>query len=287
MHRHVKVAKEKPEEKKSSMKWWITAGVLAFVLVCAFIGITLWLGLNVESEDNNRGNNNANFNKKDMSSSARTEKQQVVLGTADQKIGDGSQGEESDGKHIQKKQDDKSGVTPTTELLGSPDKDLGEDAYVEEVHKSQKISEENNVPVDTTVVNRKESLTSGSPLYPQPIPETPAFVPEEPTPEETVTTETASTSVTISRQNASEQESTPVSSTGIDTEKAYDIRQQIFDKPDNNTDDLLETLFHNPTQENRPSFEEDVDNSFRGEENTDIRQFFISDAANEKRENID
>jgi hypothetical protein len=288
MHRHVKVAKEKPEEeKKSNMKWWIIAGVLAFISVCAFIGITLWLGLNVASEDNNNGNNNANFNKKEMSSSARTEKQPVVLGTADQKIGEGSQGEQTDGKHTKKKHGDKLGVMVTTELFESPDKDLGEDAYVEEVHKSQTRSEENNVPTDTTVINHKEPLTSGSPLYPQPIPETPVFVPEGPTVGKTITPETVPTSVTNSQQKASEEGSTSVSSTGMDTEKEPDIIQKIFNKPEHNADELLDALFHNPTQENRPaSFEDDIDNSFLRQENKDIRQFYISDAVNEKGEHF-
>jgi len=284
MHRHVKVAKEKPEEKKNSnIKWWITAGVLALIAVCAFIGITLWLGLNVESEDNNKGNNNnANLNKKEMSSSARTEKQQVVLGTADHKISEGSQGEESDGKRMEKKQGDKLGVTTTTELFESPDKDLGEDAYVEEVQKPQTRNEENVVPTDITAINRKE-LTSGSPLYPQPIPETPGFVPEEPRVEDSVTTETVPTIVTNSRQNAS----TPVNSTGLDTEKESDILKKDFNKPEHNIDELLDALFHNPTEENRPvPSEEETGNTFLRQENKDIRQFYISDAVNEKGEHF-
>jgi len=284
MHRHVKVAKEKPEEKKNSnMKWWITAGVLALISVCAFIGITLWFGLNVESEDNNRGNNNANFNKKEMSSSTRTEKQQVVLGTADHKISEGNQGEESDGKRMKKKQGDKLGVTATTELFESADKDLGEDAYVEEVQKPQTRNKENDVPTDITVINRKEPLTSGSPLYPQPIPETPGFVPEEPRVEDSRTTETVPKIVTNGRQNAS----TPVNSTGLDTEKESDKLQNDFNKPEHNIDELLDALFHNPTEENRPvSPEEETDNTFLRQENKDRRQFYISDAVNEKDEHF-
>ena len=280
MHRHVKVVKEKPEEKKSNMKWWLTAGVLALVAVCAFIGITLWLGLNVGSEESSKGSNNAKFNKKEMSSSARTEKQQVVPGTADHKISEGSQGEESDGKRKKKKQGDKLGTTKTTELFESSDRDLGEDAYVEEVQKSQTRSEEDDVPIDTTAINHKESLTSGSPLYPQPIPETPGFVPEEPRVEESVTTESVPTTVTI---NAA----TPVSSTGKDTEKESVVLNKEFNKPEHNIDELLDALFHNPTEENRPvSFEEETDNTFLRQENKNIRQFFISDAVNEKGEHF-
>lgn len=283
MHRHVKVAKEKPEEKKNSnMKWWITAGVLALISVCAFIGITLWLGLNLESEDSNRGNNNANFNKKEMPSSARTEKQQVVLGTADHKISEGSQGEESDGKRMKKKNNDKLGVTATTELFESPDKDLGEDAYVEEVQKPQTRNEENDVPTDITAINHKE-LTSGSPLYPQPIPETPGFAPEELRVEDSVTTETVPTIVTNSQQNAS----TPVNSTGLDTEKESDILKKDFNKPEHNLDELLDAFFHNPTEENTPvSSEEETDDTFLHPENKDIKQFYISDAVNEKGEHF-
>lgn len=278
MHRHVRVAKEKPEEKKkSNMKWWITAGVLALIAVCAFIGITLWLGLNVESEDNIKSNTNANFNKKEMSSSARTEKQKVVLGTADHKISEGNQGEESDGKRMKKKQGDKLGVTATTELFEGPDKDLGEDAYVEEVQKPQ------NIQTDTTAINRKESLTSGSPLHPQPIPETPDFVPEEPIVEDSVTTETDPTIVTNSRQNAS----TPVSSTGLDTEKESDILEKNFNKPEHNIDELLDALFPSPTEENRPvSFEEETDNTFVHQKDKDIKQFYMSDAVNDKGEHF-
>lgn len=283
MHRHVKVAKEKPEEKKNmNTKWWITAGVLALIAVCAFVGITLWLGLNIESEDSNKGNNNANLNKKEMSSSARTEKQQVVLGTADHKISEGSQGEESDDKRMKKKQGDKLGVTAPKELFESPDKDLGEDAYVEEVKKPQTRNEENDVPTDITAINRKE-LTSGSPLYPQPIPETPGFVPEEPGVEDSITTETFPTIVTNSRQNAT----TPVNSTELDTEKESDTLKKDFNKPEHDIDELLDALFHNPTEENRPaSSEEETDNTFLRQENKDIRQFYITDAVNEKGEHF-
>jgi hypothetical protein len=282
MQRHVRVAKEKPE-KSSHMKWWISVGVLAFVSVCAFIGITLWLGLSMESEDSsNTVIKNNNFNEEKMPSAVRTEKQQVVLGAANQKINEDHQWEESGGKHMRKKQDDELEVETTTELVY---KDFGEEAYVEEVHKSQTTREKENIPTDTAI-HRKDALTSGSPLYPQPIPETPTFVPGDSTAGETATPKTEPTTAGNSRQNYSEHETTPptlpYSSTGVATQKEPDLEQQIFSKPEHATGELLNT-----TEENNPlSSEEDIVSAFLGQGNKDMRHFDISDAVNEKGEHF-
>jgi len=295
MQRHVKVAKEKSKEKNSNMKCWITAGVLAFVSVCAFIGVTLWLGLSVESEDNIKSNN---FNLEEIPSSVRNEKQQVVLGTANQKIGEDYQRRNeqqgSDSKHMRRKQHDEFDVVATTELTEGRDKDVGEEAYVQEVHESETTSEKENIPTGTTAVHNKQSLTSGSPLYPQPIPETPTFTPEDPTVTgEIATPEAVPIAVTNSKQNGSERAPTPAtlpfSSTGMTTEKESDIRvmQQMISKPEHDTGESLDNFFQNPAEENRPvSLEADIGSVSTGQGNKYIRRFDISDVVNERGEHF-
>lgn len=253
-------------------------GVLAFVSVCAFIGITLWLGLSVESEDNKTVIKNNYFNEEKIPSTARTE-QQVVLGAPRQQGAEDIQPEGSGGKHLRKKQYDEAEVASATELVY---KDVGEEAYIEEVHKSQIASEKENIPTGTAAVHRKEVLTSGSPLYPQPITETP----DEATVGETATPKPAPETVTTGRQQFSEHDSTPqtlpFSSTGVTTIKESDLEQQMSSKPEHATDDLL-----NSTEEDRPlSSEEDIASAFIHKAHKDIRHFDISDAVNAKGEHF-
>lgn len=289
MQRHVTVDKEKPEEKKkkSNMKWWIIAGVLAFVSVCAFIGVTVWLGLNIKIGDNNKTVIRNSHLNGEVSPITRTEEEAVVLGSADQKVSENNQQSGSDDKYTRKKENDELEMTATTELFG----DIGEEAFVEEVHKSQTTSEDENGATHTTTLHHKESLTSGSPLYPQPIPETPAFIPADRTAGQTVTPKTVPTSITTSRPSASEHESTPVllafSSTGMNTEKKSDVTEEMFSKPEHNTEELRDALFQNPTEETKlASFEEDIADAFLGQENKDISRFDIGDAVNVKGEHF-
>jgi hypothetical protein len=292
MQRHVKVDKEKPGEKKkkkSNMKWWITAGVLAFVSVCAFIGVTVWLGLNIKFEDNNSKTviRNSHLNREEVSLISRTEDEPVVLGAADQKVSENIQQSGSDDKYTRKEQNDEVEEAATTEILG----DIDEEAFVEEVHKPQTASEDENGGSHTTTLHHKEPLTSGSPLYPQPIPETPTFIQEDRTSGQTVTPKTVPTSITNIRQNTSEQESTPellgFSSTGINTGKKSDVTQEMFSKPDHNTKELQGELFQHPTEETKlASFEEGIADTLLGQESKDIRRFDIGDAVNVKGEHF-
>ncbi|PNF19005.1 hypothetical protein B7P43_G12391, partial [Cryptotermes secundus] len=241
MQRHVKVDKEKPEEKKkkSNMKWWIIAGVLTFVSVCAFIGVTIWLGLNIKIGDNNKTViRNSHLNREEVSLTSRAEEERVVLGSTDQTVSENSQQSGSDDKYTRKKENDELQMTATTELFGGMD----EEAFVEEVHKPQTTSEDENGAKHTTTLHHKEPLISGSPLYPQPIPETPAFIPEDRTAGQTVMPKALPTNIANSQPSPSEQESTPVllafSSTGMNTGKKSDEAQEIFSKPEHNTEDL-------------------------------------------------
>lgn len=286
MQRHVKVDKEKPEEKKkkkSNMKWWITAGVLAFVSVCSFIGVTVWLGLNIKFGDNNKTViRNSHLNREEVSLISKTEEEPVVLGSADQNISENNQQSGSDDKYTKKKENDELEMAATTELFG----DMGEEAFVEEVHKPQTTSEDENGATHTTSIHHKEPLTSGSPLHPQPIPETPAFIAEDRTAGQTVPT-----SITGSRLSTSEQESTPVllafSSTGMNTGKKSDATQEMFSRPEHNTEELRDALFQNPTEETKlASFYEGIADAFLGQENKDISRFDIGDAVNVKGEHF-
>lgn len=290
MQRHVKVDKEKPEEKKkkSNMKWWIIAGVLAFVSVCAFIGVTIWLGLNLKIGDNNKSViRNSHLSREEVSLTSRAEEEPVILGSTDQKVSENNQQSGNDDKHTRKKENDELETTATTELFGGMD----EEALVEEVHKPQTTSEDENGATHTTTLHHKDPLTSGSPLYPQPIPETPAFIPEDRTAGQTVTPKTLPTNIANSQPSPSEEESTPVllalSSTGMNTGKKSDVAQKIFSIPEHNTEELRDALFQNPTEETKlASFEEDIADAFLGQENKDVSRFNIGDAANVKGEHF-
>jgi hypothetical protein len=273
MQRHGKVAEEKPQES-GHMKWWMSVGVLALVAVCAFIGITLWLGLNMEGEGSSKTViKNANFNEEKIPSATGTEKQ-AVLGAANQKINEDSQHEGSDGKGTTKKQYSELEVATATD---SVDKDLGEDAYVEEVHKSQTASDEQSMATGNAVVHRKGALTSGSPLHPQPIPETPAVVPSDPTAGETATPTTDGYRRHRYPEYGTTASAPSPSSTGVATQG-----EQAFSKPERTSGELLYTDVEN----NPLSSEEGTVSAFLSEGNKKIRHFDISDVVNERGEHF-
>jgi hypothetical protein len=267
MQRPVKVEKERhgdQDKKHSNMKWWITAGVLAFVSVCAFIGITVWLGLNIKLEDDSRNvGRNSHSNREVVSPTSSTEE------TAEQKGNGNSQRLESDDRYTEKKGNDELEVAGTTELSG----DLDGEALIVEVPKPQTSPEMQNGETHTTALHQKVPLTSGSPLHPQPIPESPTFVPEDRTTGQTVTPKTVPTSFTNSRQSTSEQEPTTAP-----TEMTTGTKPDIS-KPEHKADELEGELFHDPSEEIVPT-------ALLDQINKNIRRFDISDAVNVKGEHF-
>jgi hypothetical protein len=267
MQRPVKVEKQRQgdqDKKQSNMKWWITAGVLAFVCVCAFIGITVWLGLNIKLEGDSRTvGRNSHLNREVASPTSSAEE------PADQKGSGNSQRLESDDMYAGKKGDDELEVAGTTELSG----DLDGEALIVEVPKPQTSPERQNGETHTTALHQKVPLTSGSPLHPQPIPESPTFVPEDRTAGQTVTPKIVPTSITNSRQSTWEQEPT-TAPTEVNTEKKPDIS-----KPEHKADELLAELFRDPSEEIAPA-------ALLDQENKDIRRFDISDAVRAKGEHF-
>jgi hypothetical protein len=278
MQRHVKVETQKPggqDSKKGNMKWWIAAGVLAFVSVCAFIGITVWLGLNIRLEADSRTVGRTSLsNREALSPTSGTEEHPVASGPADREGGGNSQRLESDDKYTGKTGSAELEVAGTTELFGG----LDEDALIEEVPKPQPSPERH-----TSALHQKVPLTSGSPLYPQPIPETPTFVPEDRTAGQTVAPKPGSTNVTNSRQSTSEQEPTTAPTALSGTGQ----KPEVLSKPEHRADELRDALTQNPSEEIEPaSFEGDVAGAFLGQEIQDIRRFDIADAVNVKREHF-
>lgn len=280
MQRHVKVAEEKPESG-GHMKWWISVGMLALVSVCAFIGITLWLGLNVESGDSRKtvAAKSDNFDDEKMPSAPRTEKQQTVVGAANQKTNEDNEGEG-------RKQYDEAEVAPTTELVY---KDLGEEAYVEEVRNSQTTSEIEDVATDAPAIRHEDASTSGSPLDPQPITETPTLLPGDPTAGETATRKKEPPpTAASSRKKYPEHESTTLSAlpysggTEVAAGRQPAPEPLMFSESEHDAGELLHT-----SEENSPlTSEDDIVSAFLGQGIEDVRHFDISDVVNEKGEHF-
>ncbi|KAJ4451281.1 hypothetical protein ANN_02742 [Periplaneta americana] len=301
MQRHEKVSKGKAE--KSNLKWWIAAGSLTFVAVCAFIGITLWFGLNMESDDSTVIKN-TEFIAEEIPSPRTEKKQQVVFGATNTKTNEEnqrrSQRDGVDGKNVKTKHQKEKDITTTTTTSTTTttttittvpqelfNKDFTEEAHVQEVSKSATGKE--NIPTVTTMDHQKESLTSGSPLYPQPIPETPTFIPENPEIiGEIVTPKSVPTPVIDNQHNKSTiYDSVPFSSTGTSAENDSEFIKQLFGNNDHNPSDFLDSLFHAPTEEKeKVSLEDEIANVFLGQGNKDVRRFDIHDATNGKGEHF-
>lgn len=269
------------------MKWWIAAGVLAFGSVCAFIGVTVWLGLNMKLDGNNKTVIRDNHSNREVSLISRTEEHPVVSGPAAQKDTANTQRLESNDTYTGKTENDEIKGPATTELFGG----LDEEAFIEEVPKPQMSRDGAYGGTHRTALHQKVPLTSGSPLYPQPVPETPTFVPEDRIGDRTVTPVALDTSVADSQQSTSEQQSTPLvvvaSTTATNTGETSVILEQLEGKPERNAQGLRDVKSDNPTGEmTPPSLEGDNAGAFTGQEDAYIRRFDIADAVNIKGEHF-
>ncbi|KAJ9575031.1 hypothetical protein L9F63_007794 [Diploptera punctata] len=276
----------------SNIKWWILAGVLAFLAVCAFIGVTLWLGLNFEDI-----NERTVVNKKELSNEDIPDNKQVLFGASSQKSGEETtRRSQRDGNKGEKNKNGDSIINTTSTTETPCDKEI-EHAVVEEVSKEQ---------AETITTISKESQTLGSPLYPQPIPETPPFVPISPEEEPETSTLIISTlkSVPISKIPDKKRNSTfiqtlvttvhdPVTltTTPVTTEKVSEIVNHSLIKEveeEEETPDFLDSFFNTPKEEySKPTtFEDDIASVFLGESDKDVKKFDLSDVVNEKGEHF-
>ncbi|PSN32813.1 hypothetical protein C0J52_27102, partial [Blattella germanica] len=294
----------KPVPKESScgnIKWWILVGVLAFISVCAFIGVTLWLGLNLETVEERRIVKTKDSSDQETPSARTDKKQQVVFGATTLKTVEDTprrnQKDNRKGEKGRKEEDDvttaaattttTTTTTSTTTEVFQGDKDNIEEAIVQEVSKEQSEAV-------TTVAHSSQS--SGSPLYPQPIPETPPFMPIAPA--EHSSFFEAATATDRKNATVAEPSSTPgfepmiYTTIATETEKETDFMHHIFHKQEENPD-FLDSFFNTGTthedysKHGRPTVEDDsIRDLFLGDEDKDMRRYDIVDLVNEKGEHF-
>ena len=296
MQQQGKSASKDDSVKTSNIKWWILAGFLAFLAVCAFIGVTLWLGLNFEEVTERPLANTKQSLEQETSSARLDKKEQVVVGASNQKGNeDTTRRSQRDGTKSEKVKKDENvqttTIVTTTISTDTPNgKENFEEAVVEEISKEQ---------AETVTAMFRKSQVLGSPLQPQPIPETPPFVPIAPAVIQETSTQTTP-SIPLTRIPNKKRNSTfiqtlattahdtvTITTPGITEEKYSQLSQVIHEKQEE-APGILDGFLNSPKEEYTApsSFEEDIASVFLGQGDKEVRKFEIGDVVNEKGEHF-